>query len=107
MHRDQQMNLGLLFPLLRPGGWYVVEDIHSSFQNKYDEKPGSAGTTHSVVSRFNRTGAMVSRHISDGQRAYLERWIAFAYPVVTRGYRTDQTCLIRKRLPSEVREGQT
>jgi demethylmacrocin O-methyltransferase len=96
MHRDQQMNIALLFPLVRPGGYYVIEDIHSSFQNKYDEKPGSKHTTHSVMSKFNQTRTMRSKHMSTVQQAYLERWIEYSSIKVTKVYRTDQTCLIRK-----------
>ena len=29
MHREQQTSLALLLPLLRPGGLYVMEDLHS------------------------------------------------------------------------------
>ena len=102
-HSDQQMNLAVLFPLVRPGGFYVLEDIHSSFQRAYDEPPNGYNTTYHVISRFNQTGAMRSKHMTSRQEVYLERWIDYAYSQVTRSYRNDQTCLIRKRI--EPREG--
>ena len=102
MHRDQQMNLAVLYPLVRPGGWYVIEDIHSSFQAKYDEKPGSRDTTYNVIARFNQTRRMRSKHMTTRQQAYLGRWMDYAETRVTRGFRTDQTCLIRKRTAPRV-----
>ena len=95
---DQQMNLGLLFPLVRPGALYVIEDIHSSWQKGYDEQPGSNRTTWRMVEHFRATHQIRSRHMRPEQRQYLERWIWNATTTVTRAFRTDQTCIIRKSL---------
>ena len=95
---DQQMNLALLFPLLRPGGVYAIEDIHSSWQQKYDEPPGGNKTTWRMIEHFRATGQIKSKHMHADEIAYLERWIGWAKSQVTGGFRTDQTCLVSKRL---------
>ena len=51
-NRDQQLTLALLFPLVRPGGIFVMEDIHTSAQSQYDERPLSHGTSMQMMIRF-------------------------------------------------------
>jgi len=107
MHRDQQLSLALLLPLVRPGGLYVIEDLHSSFAKGYDEPPRSSRTSYAVVSHFRASGRFVSRHVSAAQAAYLESWIASAEAMVGEGGGRDDPsrrtmasssiCLIRKR----------
>jgi len=35
MTRDQQATFGYLWPAVRPGGSYVIEDLHTSFMSNY------------------------------------------------------------------------
>ena len=98
MQRDQQLNLGQLFPLVRPGGIYVIEDISTGYHWGYDEPPGSNGTTVRVMKFFNATRTMRSRHLSTAQTRYLERWIESSEIVTTGRKRWDVTCVIHKRL---------
>lgn len=44
-HADQQMNLALLMPLLKPGGLYFLEDLHTSLEPGYDEPAKGKDTT--------------------------------------------------------------
>jgi len=74
--RDQQLNLALLLPLVKPGGIYVIEDLHTSFQNGYDEPRGSEATTYNVLQAFNASSKFRSKFLDANQAAYLERWIA-------------------------------
>ena len=38
---QQQTSLGFLFPHVRPGGYYVVEDLHTSFMQRIETLPAS------------------------------------------------------------------
>lgn len=100
MQRDQQMNLGLLFPLVRPGGFYVIEDIHSGLEKGYDERPGSSATTLSMIAEGNKTGRYLSKFLSPPSSQYLASWIDSATVHATWRVNHDQTCIIRKRLHS-------
>jgi len=103
LQRNQQANLGRLFPFVRPGGLYVVEDMHCSFITGYDTKPyPSPDTTYSLLERFNKTGRFEGsfKQALTPQRArYLERWAhppecyAPAGKVRERAF----TCVLRKR----------
>ena len=75
-YRDQQLNLAQLLPLVRPGGYYVIEDVHTSLQRGYDAPPASDGTTLNVLQRFGRTRRMDgSPHLAPRQkRCALMTW---------------------------------
>ena len=97
MNRDQQLTFGQLFPLVRPGGIYVIEDTASSYSQGYDEKPGSPDTTAEVVRYFNATGRFLSKHLSDEQMEYAEAWIETACVTTTFRRRWDHVGMVRKR----------
>lgn len=69
MMRDQQLNLAQLLPLVKPGGIYVIEDLHTSFQSGYDEPRGSNATTHRVLQAFNATSKFQSKFLDTQQAA--------------------------------------
>jgi len=47
--RDQQITFITLFPLLKSGGTFIIEDLHTSFGGGYDVEVGKM-TTYSMVS---------------------------------------------------------
>jgi len=103
LQRNQQRNLGLLYPLIRPGGVYVVEDMHCSYLSGYDTRPyPSEDTTLALLERFNATGRFErSFHgvVTPQQARYLERWSQPPECYVPDGKKRDRalTCLLRKR----------
>lgn len=50
---DQQITLYTLLPLVRSGGIYIMEDLHTSFQKGYDIYPDGKNTTDSVLEKLN------------------------------------------------------
>jgi hypothetical protein len=46
--KHQQQTFGVLFDSIKPGGYYVIEDIHTSFQSGYDVSPNEL-TTYQMV----------------------------------------------------------
>ena len=95
--RDQQIALAKLFPLVAPGGLYVVEDIASSYAYAYDEPPGSKYTSAEILRTFNATGKLQSKWWSRAEVRYLETWIESAVLVSTYRRRWDLVALVRKR----------
>mmetsp|Transcript_44028 Transcript_44028/g.99480 ORF Transcript_44028/g.99480 Transcript_44028/m.99480 type:complete len:456 (+) Transcript_44028:173-1540(+) len=76
--RDQQQTLGALFPLVRPGGLYVMEDVHTSKQQGYDVHAGPSGKSNSwwvLVETLTVTGRVESEYLEEAQARYLERWL--------------------------------
>ena len=120
LHRDQQISLGLLFPLLRPGGTFVVEDSHTSFHHEYDEPAlpsilpnrtrfqallTHSHTTYAVLQRLElslnggQAPRLDSPHLTREAASYIESWTRSVRCRVPnkRNYKTDMTCLIEKR----------
>ncbi|MEJ7891570.1 MAG: class I SAM-dependent methyltransferase [Solirubrobacteraceae bacterium] len=49
---DQRSTLLKLWPSVRPGGVYVVEDVHTSYREKYSGGLGREGTFMELAKRF-------------------------------------------------------
>jgi predicted O-methyltransferase YrrM len=63
--KDQQQTLGLLWPLLRPGGIYFMEDYASSYDTRYpDVRPDFSNTTATMMTTFQATGRIVSEYMT-------------------------------------------
>lgn len=42
---DQQISWEILWPLVRPGGYFIIEDLHSSLASDYDVLPDKSNST--------------------------------------------------------------
>jgi demethylmacrocin O-methyltransferase len=76
---QQQTSFGLLFPHVRPGGLYVIEDVHTSFPELYPGygvEDGGANSTFAMIESFARTGKFESRYITDQELDYVTRQVA-------------------------------
>ena len=69
--KDQQQTLALLFPLVKPGGHYIVEDLHTSNQSGYDVAANGANSTLLMLQTLARNRVLVSQYMNDQEVAYL------------------------------------
>jgi SAM-dependent methyltransferase len=81
---DQQFTLAKLFRILKPGGFYILEDLHTSLEAGNPEKawcewgdPNST-LTLDMLKNFINTGKIVSDYISEEDKNYLENNILSA-----------------------------
>jgi len=112
-HHDQQRSLVQLFPLLAPGGVYIMEDLQSHLNAAgYREPRGGANTSLSVLRRYEQSKnatSLQSRYLTAGDAAALHNWIKSVEAVcATPGYPASGcwhiTGIIRKRTtPRELR----
>lgn len=81
MHQ-QQISLGVLFPALRPGGLYFIEDLHTSYwpwngySSVYDDIPidinlDRSNTTLKMVRDYLQDGAFSSTYLTDEELSIL------------------------------------
>ena len=71
---QQQTSFGFLFPHVRPGGFYIIEDTHTSFlrlRRGYGVEPDEGNSTFSMIHDFVRNGSFKSKYILDEESRYL------------------------------------
>lgn len=68
--RDQQITLAMLFPLVKPGGWYVIEDIHTSMggsekcYENYGLNRDLSNSTADMLERFTESKEIGSPYLN-------------------------------------------
>ncbi len=71
---QQQTSFGFLFPHVRSGGIYIIEDIHTSFPNLYPDygvEADEKNSTFSMISNFIRSGKFQSKYLTEQEVQYL------------------------------------
>ena len=73
---QQQVSLGFLFKHVRPGGYYIIEDVHTSLPalwKGYGVDRDGANTTLRMLENFVRSAAPAirSRYMLDPEMSYL------------------------------------
>jgi hypothetical protein len=76
----QQVSLGFLFKYLKPGGYYVIEDLHMSlprFWKGYGLLPDESNSTLNMILDFLKEMRLASYHMPPTEERYLTRNIEF------------------------------
>jgi hypothetical protein len=73
---DQQVSLGLLFPQVKSGGYYIIEDVvdYKDLLNGswWDQKrEDCTDSTDYVISKYLSDGVLKSDYITDDQITYI------------------------------------
>ena len=95
----QQVSLGCLFPFVRTGGIYVVEDLHTSrerkqrFREKYNPT-GTANTTLAICHQMAKGERVVSDFMVQSEIEYLHDNVEFC---VVEMARKSEICFIFKK----------
>ena len=68
----QQLTLGILFPYLKPNGYYILEDLHTSLNPNYtDSFGGYDSSTLNMFKIYEDTGKWNSKFILSDEIKYL------------------------------------
>lgn len=96
--RDQQMAIGILFKLVRPGGMFIMEDIQSSTHPEYyaDIRPDQKNTTLAVFREFVRNATISSLYLSRDEQRYLSDNIANILTTWYRGGKSATSIVLKK-----------
>lgn len=72
----QQSTFGTLFKYVKPGGHYIVEDLHSSFIPHYlashNMREGDDATAYNVFTRLQQTNALTTPYIHKTDIEYIQ-----------------------------------
>ena len=94
---QQQTSLGALFQFVKPGGCYVIEDLHTSFRRTYNIPIQT--TTWKMIKKFQARGRIRSPSIDKEDQLFLEAQIQEC--VVWRHHRSMFCRFQRKEPPKE------
>ena len=73
----QQVSLGFLFKHLNPGGYYIIEDVHTSLPIYYPDpafkvNEDGSNTTLLMLENFNRTSEILSQYMTVEEMTYIQ-----------------------------------
>src|SRR4030095_6844468 len=75
----QQISFATLFPALKNGALYILEDVHTSFPDRhpgFGVEPGGENSTYAMIDRFVRTGTIQSKYLTVTEHDYLSNTIS-------------------------------
>ena len=78
--QQQQLSFAMLFPKIKSGGLYAIEDLHTSNYNpgpKWGVQADRSNTTLTMLENFITTGKIQSPYMTTEERAYLQDNISF------------------------------
>lgn len=97
---QQEISFGFLFPFVKSGGYYVIEDLHTSLQNLHP----SFGATreHSVLSSIENFSRATHGFASDHTHITEDSYITHNVELINlntriRGGNRSMTCLFKKK----------
>jgi hypothetical protein len=99
---DQQIALGYLFQFVRPGGFYVIEDLHTSLERGFFDVDREGGnSTLEMLTRYimGIPPRFISEYMSPAEVAYIDSNIEFINLFYrNHGDRCSITAILKKRL---------
>jgi len=100
----QQVSLGFLFPYLKPGGFYAIEDLHTSMPRIYkgfDVEPGEGNSTLNLVLGYVKSapGKFTSKYMLPSELAYLDQHVESADLHFANNQGHSMMCIFKKRGP--------
>jgi hypothetical protein len=70
---QQQISFGFLFPYVKSGGYYIIEDLHTSLLEGYGVRNDGGNSTLTMVDQYIRTGKIESDYLTTEEKKYLNR----------------------------------
>jgi cephalosporin hydroxylase len=99
---QQQISLGYLFKFVKPGGYYIVEDIHTSLTNVrvgYGVEPDGANSTLAMIERYIRSAPpkFESKYMLPAEMQYLNDNVEFASLNFRNDGEHSLMCILKKK----------
>jgi hypothetical protein len=94
--QQQQVSFGYFFKYVRPGGYYIIEDVHTSLLDNFGAEPDGGNTTLTMINGFVRNGKIGSKYMTDEERNYLDLNISYCN-LMSRNEGASITCIFKKK----------
>jgi len=94
---QQQVSFGYFFAHVKPGGYYVIEDVHTSLMVPgWGIDEDQKNTTLAMIENFVRTGTIVSKHMTAAEARYATDHIRYCNLLKGADLHSI-TCLLKKK----------
>jgi len=97
---QQQISFGYFFKYLKSGGYYIIEDMHTSifayYHAEYGALPTEDNTTLTMVNNFVKTGGIDSKYMLKEESDYLNANIVYCN-MLSRDKGRSITCIFKKK----------
>jgi hypothetical protein len=102
---QQQVSLGFLFPYVRPGGFYSIEDLHTSLPNVYPDfgvEPDESNSTVNMIFNYIKSapGVITSKYIRPEEKKDLDANIESTSFHFSNNQGHSMMCLFKKWVPN-------
>jgi cephalosporin hydroxylase len=99
---QQQVSLGFLFKFVKPGGYYVLEDVHTSLSEihkNFGVDPDESNTTLKMIDTFmrHRPATFESKYMLPEEKKYLNEHVDSANLFFRPTNQNSMTWIIKKR----------
>lgn len=97
---QQQISFGYLFNYLKPGGYYIIEDVHTSipfYRPGFGVEEDQKNTTLLMVHRFIRYAQIISKYLTAEEKAYLNTSIEYCNLFFRNNPQHSIACIFKKR----------
>jgi len=97
--KQQQISFGCLFKAIKDGGIYIIEDLHTSnWTDRGYITSEDLITSLEMLNTFNQTGKIMSNHITEDEKKYLEDTIeSITIWSRTKDFNESVTSIIKKK----------
>ena len=100
----QQISFAFLFKYVKRGGYYIIEDVHTSLPSFYrgldynfGVEPGEANSTLRMIQNFMETRKIKSRYMTTEEIRYLNTWIEYSVLFSRNSKGQSMACVFKKR----------
>lgn len=97
---QQQISFGFLFPYVKPGGYYIIEDLHTSLPGVYPTpyvEEGGADSTLRMMFHFIETRQVESQYMTFDEKRYLRQAVEYIALFQRNVVYPSITCIIKKK----------
>jgi hypothetical protein len=97
---QQQISFGYLFNYLKPGGYYIIEDVHTSipfYRPGFGVEEDKKNTTLLMINRFIRYARIISKYLTPEEKAYLNDSIEYCNLFFRNNPRHSIACIFKKK----------
>jgi len=104
---QQQVSFGFLFPHVTPGGYYVIEDVHTSLPEQYTNygvAEDESNSTLTMINEFIRHGRMKSVYMKPEEMRYIGDHVEYVLLFYRDNSYRSMTCIFRKRTAPKTKD---